>query len=84
MLILHRPRFAFKSSNRGVVVERDHKAVACGARPLQKFDMTRVEVEAPVRQSHFQAFRLPIGDNRGGGIVDDFRIVTAPCATQNG
>ena len=64
MLILHRPRFAFKSSNRGVVVERDHKAVACGARPLQKFDMTRVEkVEAPVRQSHFQAFGLPIGDN---------------------
>ena len=72
MLILHRPRFAFKSSNRGVVVECDHKAVACRARPLQKFDMTRVEkVEAPVRQSHFEAFGLPIGDNCSSDSIAD-------------
>ena len=82
MLILNRSPFTLQAANRGVRIERNHEAVASGPRALEKFDMARVQkIEAPVRQAHFQPFGLPIDNDRGsGGIADDFRIVSAPCA----
>ena len=42
------------------------------------------KIEATVRQPYFQPVRLPIGDDRRGGLIaDDFRIVSGPDASQD-